>query len=287
MGKSESAEAIEVVKQTEAGEGMFAANIKIDGDDSSEDFDQEKGLEKDGNAVFELGAEEETAKFKIVAGEDSDSIFEDHLQQEAKYEDMNLNDYDDEGWGVDDYYDMNEQQPEQLPLETILEEGSVIKDSPPQPAPSKAPAKPPKQKTTKARPASAKKKLPPQPPQQQQRAKTFYQGPGARKYPEMSESERRLAESDAFLRKLNQKQAKLRGSQRSQRISEFEKELELSQMSAWTGESIFNVDAKEKETIKRKQQTILDEIYKAGMPDREELLDTIMHLRQEKNVREE
>lgn len=64
---------------------------------------------------------------------------------------------------------------------------------------------------------------------------------------------------------------------------QLEKDMELSQLSAWTGESVFNV--KTQETIsKKKRQNTLDEIYKSGMPDREEMLDTIISLRQTKNT---
>ena len=65
---------------------------------------------------------------------------------------MDYSDYDDEGWNLDDYNDMNEQAPEALPLETILEENSLIKDSPPPNTTTKT------QATTKhARPASGNK----------------------------------------------------------------------------------------------------------------------------------
>ena len=67
---------------------------------------------------------------------------------------------------------------------------------------------------------------------------------------------------------------------------QLEKDMELSQLSAWTGESVFNV--KTQETIsKKKRQNTLDEIYKSGMPDREEMLDTIISLRQTKNTQED
>ena len=62
--------------------------------------------------------------------------------------------------------------------------------------------------------------------------------------------------------------------------------MELSQLSAWTGESVFNV--KTQETIsKKKRQNTVDEIYKTGMPDREEMVDTIINLRQAKNCYED
>ena len=50
-------------------------------------------------------------------------------------------------------------------------------------------------------------------------------------------------------------------------------------MSAWTGESIFNINDKEKEEIKKRKKDVLDAIYKVGLPDREELIDTVIGLR--------
>ena len=58
-----------------------------------------------------------------------------------------------------------------------------------------------------------------------------------------------------------------------------ERDLELSQMSHWTAESQFNVEAREKEMLKKKQSSVLDDIYKTGLPDREQLVDTIVALR--------
>ena len=68
-----------------------------------------------------------------MAGEDSDSIFEEHLQHEARFEDMDLSDdYDEEMWNNDELNEMNEMKAEVLPMETILEENSIIQESPPQ-----------------------------------------------------------------------------------------------------------------------------------------------------------
>lgn len=53
----------------------------------------------------------------------------------------------------------------------------------------------------------------------------------------------------------------------------------MSQLSNWTSESTFNVDLKEKEALKRKQKSVLDDIYRTGLPDRENLVDTIVALR--------
>ncbi len=112
------------IAKTEAGDGMFGADIELesltDSDSDSPDHEKKRKAPKQG-----------ATKFEIVAGEDSDSIFEERLQQDGKFEDMDYSDYDDEGWNLDDYNDMNEQAPEALPLETILEENSLIKDSPP------------------------------------------------------------------------------------------------------------------------------------------------------------
>ena len=63
-----------------------------------------------------------------------------------------------------------------------------------------------------------------------------------------------------------------------------DKDMELSQISSWTGESIFNINKKEKELLKKKRQNTLDEVYKAKMPDKEEMQDTIIALRQAKNI---
>ena len=62
--------------KTEAGDGMFGADIELDSlTDSDErgdrDIDLDKGL---------LAMPKQATKFKIVTGEDSDSIFEEHLQ---------------------------------------------------------------------------------------------------------------------------------------------------------------------------------------------------------------
>ena len=116
------------IAKTEAGEGMFGADIELDSltDSASDDgdFDPMDGAAK-------VKPTKQGAKFQIVAGEDSDSIFEERLQQDAKFEEMDMSDYDDEDWKLDEYNDMNEQAPEALPLETILEENSQMKDSPP------------------------------------------------------------------------------------------------------------------------------------------------------------
>ena len=148
-----------------------------------------------------------------MAGEDSDSIFEERLQNDAKFEDMDYEDYDDEQWNLDDYNEMNEQAPEQLPLETILEENSQMKDSPPQQTTSKVPNKRPAsgakpRKHSKTRGSSpSKRATSPLKQSKTAKGKTMHQSPSSRRYPEMSEHERKLAESDAYLRKLQAKTA--------------------------------------------------------------------------------
>jgi len=80
----------------------------------------------------------------------------------------------------------------------------------------------------------------------------------------MSEHERKLAESDAYLRKLHAKTAASRpknvglvlinNNHKRDKMAHLERDLELSQMSNWTQESQFqNLDAKEKDMIKKKQ----------------------------------
>ena len=44
---------------------------------------------------------------------------------------------------------------------------------------------------------------------------------------------------------------------------------------------------KEKEQAKKKQHQNLSEVFRSGMPDREELVDTIVALRTEKNYHDE
>jgi len=119
------------IARTEAGDGMFGADIELESLTDSADENEELPREK--KKVLK-----QTAEFKIVTGDDSDSIFEERLQQEAKFDDMEMSDYDDEDWKLDEYNDMNENAPEALPLEIILEENSqMLKDSPPQPTTDK------------------------------------------------------------------------------------------------------------------------------------------------------
>ena len=108
----------------------------------------------------------------------------------------------------------------------------------------------------------------------------------------MTEHERKLAKADAYLRKIQPKATTL-GQQRmklvykKEKVGQLEKDMEMSQLSTWTAESQYNIDAKEKEILKRKRQTILSEITRTGLPDREQLIDTIVALRVEKNHHEE
>ena len=75
----------------------------------------------------------------------------------------------------------------------------------------------------------------------------------------MSEKERKLAESDAYLRKLNKSSAGSKRPglvivQKREKIAQMEREMELSQISSWTGgESQYDYVVKEKEQAKKKQ----------------------------------
>lgn len=67
-------------------------------------------------------------------------------------------------------------------------------------------------------------------------------------YPEMSEHDRKLAESDAFLRKINQtkthdtaRQRRMLMEKRGQ-VAQLERDYEMSQRSNRASESDFNVD---------------------------------------------
>lgn len=92
--------------------------------------------------------------FKIASAEDMDSMFEDHLQSDKLKnmmdvdEDFDSDEYgqqDDHDYSFEDYDYAAEQEyskPQQLPLETILEEDSVHKkNTPDQKKPSKKPPK--------------------------------------------------------------------------------------------------------------------------------------------------
>lgn len=105
----------------------------------------------------------------------------------------------------------------------------------------------------------------------------------------MSEYERKMAESDAYLRKIQVRTAKqkIMVAQKRDKVAQIEKDMEMSQISNWTDESKFNIDAKERETLKKKQMQILDNIHRTGLPDREQLVDTIVALRVEKNHSDE
>lgn len=62
-----------------------------------------------------------------------------------------------------------------------------------------------------------------------------------------------------------------------------EKQLELSQMSAWTSDEV-NLNNKE---VKHGAKRLIDKILKVNEPDREEMVETIITLRQQKNIHEE
>ena len=89
------------IAKTEAGDGMFGKDIELDSlTDSEEHFDEDMDKEFDDVNLerdFKVkGDSKPEPKFKIVSGEDSDSMFEERMQHDAKFEDMDLDDYDDE-----------------------------------------------------------------------------------------------------------------------------------------------------------------------------------------------
>jgi len=58
--------------------------------------------------------------------------------------------------------------------------------------------------------------------------------------PEMTESEKRIAEADAYLRLLAKKQNKVKQGKLLEKVKK-DMDVELSQLSSWTGESIFDI----------------------------------------------
>ena len=68
------------------------------------------------------------------------------------------------------------------------------------------------------------------------KGKTMHQSPASRRYPEMSEHERKLAESDAYLRKMNAKtqsnttarQQRALLMQKREKVAQIEREIDLS-----------------------------------------------------------
>ena len=92
---------IELQSLTDSDEGY--GNELDDYDDSEADSDTPEHRRK-----AKIGAKKNKTKFKIVSGEESDSIFEERLQHDAKLEEMDFSDYDDEGWNLDEYNEMNE-----------------------------------------------------------------------------------------------------------------------------------------------------------------------------------
>lgn len=205
------------------------------------------------------------ADFKIAVsgGDDSDSIFQEGIASGFEQEAPDNFSSDENDYGEEAEAQNLQMQPRQLPLETILEENSTyqrpylkskaateirveIK------ADQKAEAKPEKKAiirngvrlTSSARKRSDSK--------------------SKRDRADISDSELKLAEADAYLRKLQQKNKKLKLH-----------DPELSQMSSWTGESVINLKSG---ADKRKH---------ASLPDSETLLEDILVLRQTRNINEE
>lgn len=141
-------------------------------------------------------------------------------------------------------------RPQQLPLETILEENSNVKKA-------KITKKVEKSPAPRKRSASKSKKE--DPPAQ----KPIVNIETRPKKVDVSGAERKLAEADAYLRKLHEKPKKV-------------PEDGLSELSVWTGESVLNTKTEQK-----------DPKYKANLPDKEQLLEDILMLRQTRNAHEE
>ena len=109
-----------------------------------------------------------------------------------------------------------------------------------------------------------------------------------RRVPQRAASEAKLNQSDMYLKRLQQNQYRIKRTENREKLKELERELELSQMSSWTGDSLINIQKQGKvERIKGQKSKIIDDLQSVTLPDRETLLDTIVNLRQQKNVYEE
>jgi hypothetical protein len=152
--------------------------------------------------------EEKGQVFKIASADDSDSIFEDRLKEDQIKKLKEVEDeYDDEDYGADlaegeysfedeDYSGEQEyNRPQKLPLETILEEDSVLKKATPDQ--KKVSEKLPKKKVvSKSRSGSRDKRIKSAKQPSTKPAQAYTQWPG------MSDAERKVAEADAYLKKL-------------------------------------------------------------------------------------
>lgn len=98
----------------------------------------------------------------------------------------------------------------------------------------------------------------------------------------MSDAERKVAEADVYLKRLNEREQEINHVKFRDSVytREMEKQLELSQMSAWTGDEI---GAASKKPDRPRTSRGRD----PKQPDSEKLVETIVTLRQEKNVHEE
>lgn len=97
----------------------------------------------------------------------------------------------------------------------------------------------------------------------------------------MTDAERRVAEADAYLQRLEEKQEDIQNEKFRDLVytKEMEKKLELSQMSQWT-EDITLVNKE----VKKGQKRLMDKALKASEPEREAMVETIISLRQQKNI---
>ena len=97
----------------------------------------------------------------------------------------------------------------------------------------------------------------------------------------MSDAERKVAEADVYLKRLKDKEQELSHVKFRDSVytREMEKQLELSQMSAWTGDEVAAPKKHDRPKTSRGRDP--------QQPDPEKLAQTIVTLRQEKNVHEE
>lgn len=241
-------------------------------------FDQSNGTK----VTFKLDdskKEDKVQVFKIASAEDSDSIFEDMSNNEQiKKLKAVADDYDSEGYGDemgegeysfedDEYCGEQENKPQKLPLETILEEDSILKK--PTPDQKKVSEKLPKKKIVKSRSGSRERRI--------QSAKPLSRpAPSRSKWPEMSGAEKKVAEADAYLNMMKGLEKDIGHVKFKQSVytKDLERQLDMSQMSAWTGD-----DGARRERPKTSKGRDL------SMPrEPEQMAETILTLRNEKNI---
>ena len=134
------------------------------------------------------------------------------------------------------------EQPQKLPLETILEEDSIIKKATPpktgkiKPRSRSGSSKPPKKKESKGsakKPRSRSGSNKPRPSSGVVKAKK-----PARNWQDLTDAERKVAEADVYLQKLSDKQEDILNQKFLEAVmsKDMAQKLELSQFSSWTGD---------------------------------------------------